>query len=148
DPHPERREAALAIGVDLPLDPREEVGAMLVRALGELPDVVIEAVGRVEAWEAAADLVRPGGRVILFGGCPVGTRASFDTARLHYQELTLRGVFHHHPRFVRAALNLLAAGQIPVEHLITGEYPLVRLLEAFERMERRQGFKFAIDPWA
>lgn len=148
DPHPERREAALAIGVDLPLDPREEVGATLVRALGELPDVVIEAVGRVEAWEMAADLVRPGGRVILFGGCPVGTRASFDTARLHYQELTLRGVFHHHPRFVRAALNLLAAGRIPVERLITGEYPLVRLLEAFERMERRQGFKFAIDPWA
>ncbi len=148
DPHPERRETARAMGVDLPLDPRAELEEQLTQALGEQPDVVIEAVGRVEAWEAAADLVRPGGRVILFGGCPVGTRAAFDTARLHYQELTLRGVFHHHPRFVRAALNLLAAGVIPVERLISGEYPLARLPEAFERMERRQGLKFAIDPWA
>lgn len=148
DPHPERREAARALGVDLPLDARGGIREELTRALGELPDVVIEAVGRVEAWEAAADLVRPGGRVILFGGCPVGTRAAFDTARLHYQELTLRGVFHHHPRFVRAALNLLAAGRVPVAQLISGEFPLTRLREAFERMERRQGFKFAIDPWA
>ncbi len=148
DPHPERREAARAIGVDLTLDPREDFGLALQQALGELPDIVIEAVGRVEAWEAAAELARPGGRVILFGGCPIGTRAAFDTARLHYQELTLRGVFHHHPRFVRAALSLLAAGQIPVARLISGELPLTRLLEAFERMERRQGLKFAIDPWA
>lgn len=148
DPHPERRETARAIGVDLTLDPGEDIRTALQRALGELPDIVFEAVGRVEVWEAAADAVRPGGRVILFGGCPMGTRAAFDTARLHYQELTLRGVFHHHPCFVRAALNLLAAGRIPVEHLISGEFPLLRLLEAFERMERRQGFKFAIDPWS
>ena len=102
----------------------------------------------MEVWEAAAELARPGGRVILFGGCPVGTRASFDTARLHYQELTLRGVFHHHPRFVRAALSLLRTGRVPVDLLISGELPLTRLREAFERMERRQGFKFAIDPWS
>lgn len=147
DPHAERRAAALQIGADAALDPREDLPGRLAARLGEGPDVVIEAVGQVEAWEAAADLVRPGGCVVLFGGCPVGTRASFDTARLHYQELTLRGVFHHHPQHVRAALQLLGDGQIPTEVLISGELPLARLLEAFARMEARQGFKFAIDPW-
>jgi len=37
-------------------------------------DVVIEAVGKPEVWEAAARLVRKGGTVNFFGGCPRARR--------------------------------------------------------------------------
>jgi L-iditol 2-dehydrogenase len=86
---------------------------------GEGADVVIDAAGTEEAWRRAVELVRPGGTVVFFGGLPRGTELSTDSYRLHYEELTLRGAFHHAPRHVRAALAFLASGAYPWERLIT-----------------------------
>jgi L-iditol 2-dehydrogenase len=97
----ERRELAREFGAE----PGDGRGA----------DVVIEAVGTAEAWRDALELVRPGGTVVYFGGREVAV----DTFRLHYEELTLRGAFHHTPRHVRAALAFLASGAHPWERLVT-----------------------------
>jgi L-iditol 2-dehydrogenase len=102
---PERRELATSFGAQ----PGDGVGA----------DIVIEAAGTADAWQAAVDLVRPGGRVVFFGGRERGSEVPVDTFRLHYEELTLRGAFHHAPRHVRAALAFLASGAYPWEELIT-----------------------------
>jgi L-iditol 2-dehydrogenase len=75
--------------------------------------------GTEEAWIDAQRLVRPGGRVVLFGGLPRDARPSLDAYRLHYEELTIRGSFHHTPRTVRAALAFLASGAYPWERLVT-----------------------------
>lgn len=93
-------------------------------------DVVIEAAGSESSWRDAVDFVRPGGTVVFFGGRERGTRVSLDTYRLHYEELTLRGAFHHAPRHVRGALAFLASGAYPWERLIThrvalGDLPLL-----------------------
>jgi len=87
---------------------------------GRGADVVIEAVGSEEAWRDALDLVRPGGTVLFFGGREV----TVDTFRLHYEELTLRGAFHHTPPKVRAALAFLASGAHPWDRLITHQVSL------------------------
>jgi L-iditol 2-dehydrogenase len=87
---------------------------------GQGADIVIEAVGSEEAWRDALALVRPGGTVLFFGGREV----TVDTFRLHYEELTLRGAFHHTPAKVRAALAFLASGAHPWERLITHEVSL------------------------
>jgi L-iditol 2-dehydrogenase len=86
---------------------------------GEGADVVIEAAGTAEAWEQALELVRPGGTVVYFGGREAGAQLQVDAFRLHYEELTLRGAFHHAPRHVRAALAFLASGAFPWQRLIT-----------------------------
>ena len=86
---------------------------------GEGADVVIEAAGTAEAWQQALELVRPGGTVVYFGGRESGAELQVDAYRLHYDELTLRGAFHHAPRHVRAALAFLASGAYPWERLIT-----------------------------
>jgi L-iditol 2-dehydrogenase len=86
---------------------------------GEGADVVVEAAGTEEAWQRALDLVRPGGTVLYFGGREAGAALRVDAYRLHYEELTLRGAFHHSPRHVRAALAFLASGAYPWERLIT-----------------------------
>jgi L-iditol 2-dehydrogenase len=85
----------------------------------EAADVVIEAAGTAEAWQDAIRLVRPGGTVVFFGGLGRGTEVAVDSYRVHYEELTLRGAFHHGPRHVRAALAFLASGAYPWERLIT-----------------------------
>ncbi|MDX6514114.1 MAG: L-iditol 2-dehydrogenase [Gaiellaceae bacterium] len=91
---------------------------------GEGADVVVEAAGTQEAWHRALELVRPGGTVLFFGGLPGGAELRVDPRRLHYEELTLRGAFHHTPRTVRAALAFLASGARPWQRLITHEVGL------------------------
>lgn len=86
---------------------------------GDGADVVVEAAGTEGAWSDAQALVRPGGTVLLFGGLPADARPSVDAYRLHYEETTLRGSFHHTPATVRAALGFLASGAYPWERLIT-----------------------------
>ncbi len=85
-------------------DPVEAVRALSPEKRGG--DVVIEAVGRPEAWEWAIDMVRKGGTVNFFGGCASGTKVQLDTNRLHYSEVTLKATFHHTPETVRKAFAL------------------------------------------
>ncbi|PSB23893.1 zinc-dependent alcohol dehydrogenase [Stenomitos frigidus] len=109
-------------------------------------DVVIEATGVPSVWEMAIACARPGATVNLFGGCPRDTSITVNTERLHYSELTLKGVFHNTPTHVRAALTLLASRALPFEHLISEEQPLAKLGEVFEAMKQRQVVKVAITP--
>jgi L-iditol 2-dehydrogenase len=99
---------------------------------GENADVVIEAAGTLDAWSTAVKLVRPGGTVVFFGGLSAEARPTVDARRLHYQELTLRGAFHHTPRTVRAALAFLASGAYPWERLVSHEIELDGVVALFE----------------
>ena len=91
---------------------------------GEGADVVIEATGTEDGWRDAVALARRGGTVVLFGGLPGGAQVALDATRIHYDELSLRGAFHHTPRTVRAALAFLASGARPWEKLLTHEVGL------------------------
>ena len=91
---------------------------------GEGADIVIEAAGSAEAWRRAVELVRPGGTVVFFGGLPGDEDVPLPSFRLHYEELTLRGAFHHTPRDVRTALTFLARGARPWERLVTHQVGL------------------------
>src|SRR6202521_4072746 len=75
-------------------------------------DAVIEAVGRAQTWEWALQIVRKGGTVNLFGGCPSGTEVKIDPAALHYSEITIKSTFHHTPQFMREAMDTIARGEI------------------------------------
>ncbi len=85
---------------------------------------MIEAAGTAESWALALELVRPGGTVLAFGGLPRDARIEIDPFRIHYEEVTLRGAFHHTPRHVRAALAFLGSGAYPFERLITHQVGL------------------------
>jgi len=121
-----------------------------VRALspaGRGSDVVIEAVGRPEAWVWATEMVRKGGTVNFFGGCAKGAKVELDTNRLHYSEVTLKATFHHTPETVRKAFALIAEKKIRPADYITGEAPLSRLQEVLHHMKNRNGdIKTAIIP--
>ena len=109
-------------------------------------DVAIEAVGRPEVWETTVAMVRKGGQAIFYGGCSRGTSVRLDTQALHYDQLTLQGVFHNTPYHVRLALEVLASQHLPGAALITTTLPLARLCDAFELMLARQALKVAVLP--
>ncbi len=113
---------------------------------GRGADALIESTGSSEVWEAAPALVRRGGTAVLFGGLPGGTRVCFDAARLHYDEVKLLSPFHFTPRAVRAAYDLLAAGALPVEALISDRFALADLDAAFRKLADGTGLKYALVP--
>jgi L-iditol 2-dehydrogenase len=110
-------------------------------------DVVFEAVGKPALWEAAVRLVRKGGKVNFFGGCPSGTTVSLDTGLLHYSNLTLLSSFHHTPRTIRRALDFIEAGIIRAEDFVTGVHPLNELPDLFRSMAAgNRAVKTLVDP--
>lgn len=94
---------------------------------GRGADKVIEAVGLPEAWEMAIAMARKAATVSLFGGCPANTHVKLDTHRVHYEELTLKGTFHHTPSTFRKALQLIATGDVPAALFLQDRAPLVEL---------------------
>lgn len=107
-------------------------------------DVVVEATGIPSVWESAIACARPGATINLFGGCPRDTTITVNTDRLHYSELTLKGVFHNTPKYVREALSLLASRTIPWELLVSEHRPLKDLERVFQDMKERKVIKVAI----
>lgn len=109
-------------------------------------DYVFECTGIPEVWEASVDYLRRGGTAVLFGGCASGSKVTYDAGRIHYDEITLKGVFHYTPADVRKAYNLLRKRSIDVSPLISGNYPLRHTQKAFEKLSKGKGIKYAIIP--
>jgi L-iditol 2-dehydrogenase len=133
DRHPERRAQAQAFG------------APASDALGE-HDLVFEAVGRVEAWEQAVAATRPGGTAVLVGGCPAGTTVELDTAALHYDEVDVRGAFHHTRAEIDRALALLAAGEVDWHALAGDVIGLEDLAGALVSPSAGEARKLVVEP--
>ena len=134
-----RLAAARRLGIHqvIAVDSHEDVEWAVKSTSGEGEfDAVFEAVGKAEIWAAAARLVRPGGRVNWFGGCPADTSVTLDTGMVHYSALTLLASFHHTPRTIRRALQLIETRVITAEDFITAEAPLSQLSDVFHGMER------------
>lgn len=107
----------------------KEVGdqAQAVRALTEDErgvDVAIEAAGLPAVWNIAFNQVRAGGQVLCFGGTKKDTTVTFDCTRMHYEQITVKGVFHTTPIHVNAAFELLKMKAIDAEDFVEHEYSI------------------------
>lgn len=109
-------------------------------------DYVFECTGMPDVWESSINYARRGGTVVLFGGCKSGTTVTYNTGRIHYGEITLKGVFHFTPSDVKKAYKLLSEGTLGVSHLISGHYPLNKIQMAFNKLAKGEGIKYAIIP--
>ncbi len=130
----ERLARARHLGADTVLDAagHGKIDALIPR--GVMFDVVVEAIGKPETWEAAVRLVRKGGTVNFFGGCPTGTTVTLDTGLLHYSSLKLLASFHHTPRTVRQALEFIEKGVVQASDFVDGVCPLSQLPQLFQSM--------------
>jgi L-iditol 2-dehydrogenase len=114
---------------------------------GRGADVVIEAVGLPEVWQLAVQLLRRGGTINFFGGCPEGTEVPVDTSRLHYSELTLKASFHHTPALILKALTAVSQGYITAKDFVNRVEPLTNLLDVMQHLMSHNGhMKTAIIP--
>jgi len=145
----ERLNFAEKLGADEIINGKTEDAVEKVRQLtgGYGADVAIEAIGLPATWEQAIRLVRKGGTVLEFGGCPPGTEIKVNTETLHYGELTVLGAFHATPLHFRKALDMIASRTIDVRPLVTKRMKLEEIRQAFEILSTsKTEIKIAIAP--
>lgn len=141
----ERLKTAKGLGAAHAFRP-EDLDRIMKKATAIGYDYIFECTGRPEVWESSINYLRKGGVLILFGGCPSGTKVAYDAGRLHYGELTLRGVFHFTPGDVKEAHGLLSKKTIRVSRLLSGTYPLRDIEKVFDKLGKGEGIKYAITP--
>jgi L-iditol 2-dehydrogenase len=123
----------------------ERLGARGVQSLVR-HELVFEAVGRPDAWQAAVQAATPGAVVVFVGGCPRGTEVSLATGPIHYEELELRGAFHHSPDEVQAALATLADGRVAWEALLGETISLEDLPRVLAEPSHGAARKWVVEP--
>ena len=106
--------------------------------------VVVDCTGMPEVWNDAIATAQVGGLVNLFGGCAPGTQVALDTHRLHYSEVTLKGVYHHRPEAFREAISLLGDKTFPADELLSAHMPISRVSDALQQMMNKQALKVVI----
>lgn len=141
----ERLELAKELGADMTVAPPDLINVTHEFTDGLGVDFVFECTGQLDIWETSVNYVRRGGTVILFGGVKKGTMVTYDTYRLHYDEITLKGVFHFTPHDVTTAYNFLKY-TLNLSPLISGSYPLKDLNIALDKLSKGEGIKYAIIP--
>ncbi len=129
------------------VEPAEAVSAVRALTGGRGAEVAIEAVGTAVTWEMAAHMLRRGGTVNFFGGCPSDARVTLETSLLHYSEITCKASFHHTPGHMRRALQVITEGSVTAKDFVKGQEPLQNMLEVMRYLMSHNGhMKTAIIP--
>jgi 2-desacetyl-2-hydroxyethyl bacteriochlorophyllide A dehydrogenase len=127
------------LGADVTVDVRQADPVAAVREVtgGKGADTVIDCAGGDETFDQAIKMTKPGGRIILvaFYHGPV-TADLADAVRRNLTIYTERG---EGGTSVGQALRLLAAGRIQAKPLVSHTFPLSRVHEGFDVLEKRTG---------
>jgi L-iditol 2-dehydrogenase len=91
-------------------------------------DVMFECAGSASALAAGLEVVRPGGTVVVVGMAPEGS-VTLPLVHLQRRELAVTGSFRYAGCFPEA-IQLAANGNVALEPLITGRYPLTQAAAA------------------
>jgi len=96
---------------------------------GQGVNVVIEAVGLMETFKKAIDLVCFAGRVVYIGY--VKALVEYDTSLFVKKELDIKGSRNALDSEIKEVIKIVASRKIKIENLITQNYLLENLEEAF-----------------
>jgi (R,R)-butanediol dehydrogenase/meso-butanediol dehydrogenase/diacetyl reductase len=141
---PTRRQAVADLGFQV-LDPTavDQVAWVTDWTGGAGADVVFEVSGAAAAVLGATDLAKVRGRIVVVAIHP--QPRPINLQRLFWRELTIIGARVYERQDFEKAIELLDAGVIPADLLITRIVPLSRTAEAFEALSAGRAMKILVD---
>jgi L-iditol 2-dehydrogenase len=127
-----RLDAALVFGADTVVFSDEKLSETVKAANSGRPvDVVITAAGAKSALEQAFRCVDKGGTILFFAPSDPGLTLEMPFNELWRKEITMTSTYAGSPRDIHAAIELIAAGRMKVQDMITHRLPLSRTQEGF-----------------
>lgn len=124
----------------------EVLGASLAEVREHAPrgfDNVIEATGVTKVAEMAIDAVKRRGKLLLFGVCPPGEKAAFEAFKIYNEEITILGSMAVLNSY-GPALDLLAAGAVDADRMVTHTFDLDDFHEALDLVRKGAGLKVQV----
>lgn len=110
-------------------------------------DVVIPAVGCVEAYNEMLTALAPRGRLVAFSGLPSDSSMGLvDLNQLHYHEQTCVGAYGCSYRHSEEALAYISTGQVRVDDMISHRMLLDDMSKALDLVRERKSMKILIYP--
>ena len=141
-----KRSLAARLGADLVIDPSDPALKEQVAEAtqGQGPDLVVECVGKTETLAQAIDLVRVGGRIIVFGTITEDA-GELPFYQLYYKELSLANPRAAKPEDFPASIGLVASGSVELDPLITHTFSLESAEEAIVTSSESSSLKVILD---
>ena len=141
DINPQRLDIARSFGFDVVGASLDEVHSVAPRGF----DNVIECTGKTKVAEQAIDAVIRRGKLLLFGVCPPGEKAAYEAFKIYNQEITILGSMAVLNSY-GPAIDVLAAGAVDTDRMVTHTLPLNQFEEAVALVRRGEGLKVQVTP--
>lgn len=106
---------------------------------GRGADYAFEVIGNVKTIAQAYQMVRRGGTLVVVGVAPMGAEVAINASSIMLDEKTIRGSLYGscQPKLdAPRLLNLYKAGKLKLDELISREYPLDQINDAFDALRR------------
>src|SRR5207248_9759966 len=143
-------DARMAIGQGrggIPINANEvhPVAAIEAATGGIGADSSIECVGLISAIDTAIHCVRGGGTISVVGA-PSAVQAEFPYLRMWLKSLTFRAGWCNVQAYMRPLLDLIEAGRLHPESIISHRMKLDQAEEAYRMFDAREATKIVLTP--
>ena len=138
DALPEKLELAKKLGAQHVINPAEvEKGRFdkaIRKLIGDGVDVAFEAIGKPETITAAYNTIRKGGLCVVIGY--TDKSADIPVSKMMFYEQSLIGSLGCRPVDYPRIIEMARIGKLKVKELVTGRFPLDKINDAFELLQR------------
>ncbi|MBQ2817465.1 MAG: zinc-binding dehydrogenase, partial [Clostridia bacterium] len=144
EPIESKREAALALGADIVIDPFTQDAAKVIKDAGiDRINTVIECVGKPSTIEQAIALAGKKSTVMMFGLTKPNDTISLKPFEIFKKEIVLKASYIN-PYTQKRALALINRGKVDVSSMIYKKAPLEELPKILADKKERSWGKFII----
>ena len=110
------------------------IGEIKKATRGRGVDIAFECAGEQDALDQAAQILRPGGRLLILG-IPSVERISFVSILVRRHEITIQNVRRQN-RNVEEAIQLAGRKKLDTGRLVTHHYPFEKVGDAYDLVSR------------
>jgi L-iditol 2-dehydrogenase len=144
EPREDRRAMARHAGAACP-EPEDGLPGALALLDDDGADVVFVTASSADAIDLGLRLAAPGGTVQLFSPPRPGAPLPVDLGAVWFREVRITSTYSAGPFDTREALELLAAGAVDADALITHRVPLAEVDEAFRLARGGEAVKVVVE---
>jgi 6-hydroxycyclohex-1-ene-1-carbonyl-CoA dehydrogenase len=142
---PQKLELAKQFGAQYGIHSGEkDVRKEIKKLTGGGADAAIEAIGNPEVMNLAFESLRPGGRLCIIGYSD--QNVLFSAAKIMYREMEIVGSLGCPPIEYPKVIEMVRIGKIKVAPLVTHQFPLNQIEEAFELLRKGEGLRSVVIP--